>query len=295
MDTVQQRAILVGVQSPNSNSNCLKIIENCGRVCYKSENKISEDSYKSFCQSLYSLNHWAVFEHGCFSFIVPKHEYVLLCCEPAFIGLYGVVVNKVWPCFEVCVNVSHLFQMINYESTSEVVNKLINSFPKEVLSLAGIEKGETFFDSSTISTECNTYYTVFITTFRSIADELFRHRKNALNMESSRYCNYNKDKFNNSIRTCEPHWLYQDVYSNREQLKISLNKYLKEAESNYIDLISKGMKPQDARAVLPLDYAVDCCVTASKKQWDYIIKLRSSSAAHPNIRLLMNKIKEVLV
>lgn len=283
MKYVQQSAKLIGIQSPIHNTNGLKIVEQCARVCYKSEDKITDDSYIDFCAKLEGYKHWAVFEHCIYPITLSKAEYNLLLTSNAFNNLYGVTVQRVWDTYNLVINHSHLLQL--KENEDNILKQI--HFVSRILS--GNHKSKE-------ATDFNTFYTFKLTTFRSVADELFRHRKDALNMESSRYCNYSKNKFGAEIKTIDPHWvLNREVYGdNTEVLNIKLHKYLREAESNYLDLVNSGMKPQDARAVLPLDYAVDCCITASKQQWDYIINLRSSKAAHPNIQLLMGLIKNEL-
>lgn len=305
MKIVPQKAELIAIQHPLRDVNPLKIVESCGRVCYRSEDKITDDSYKDFCAKLYKMGHWAVFEHGVYTFSINKHSFLNLCECKGFADLYGVQytpVNDGNYC-EVSLNLSHLYQLVkccksldkdSYEY--HCLHVLVGSFPKEVLDLAG-EKPSSYVYPLTSNIGVNSiFYTFKLTTFRSVADELFRHRRNALNMESSRYCSYNKDKFDSSIKTCEQHWvLNKEVYKDKtESLNMKLVKYLREAEKNYLDLVNSGMRPQDARAVLPLDYCVDCCITMSMKQFEYIYKLRTSDAAHPNIRHLLKLMKEKL-
>lgn len=305
MKIVPQKAELIAVQSPAYDTNPLKIVESCGRVCYRSEDKITDDSYKDFCAKLYKMGHWAVFEHGVYTFSIIKQAFISLCQCKNFCDLYGVQyspINNGNYC-ELSLNLSHLYQLIKAYRTLDrgtyeyhCIRALVGSFPRKVLDLAGEKPLSNGYPLYCMSDENSIYYTFKLTTFRSVADELFRHRRNALNMESSRYCSYNKDKFDNNIRTCEQHWvLNKDVYKDKtESLNMKLVKYLREAEKNYLDLVNSGMRPQDARAVLPLDYCVDCCITMSKKQFDYIYKIRTSDAAHPNIRHLLKLMKEKL-
>lgn len=62
-----------------------------------------------------------------------------------------------------------------------------------------------------------------------------------------------------------------------------------------MDLIAKGFKPQDARYVLPLGYRVNCVVTASMEQWEHIIDLRTSNAAHPDIKAIMENVENMIL
>ena len=129
--------------------------------------------------------------------------------------------------------------------------------------------------------------TAHIITNRAILAELTRHRIASFSVESSRYCNYGKDKFGNEIKFVLP--LGQEIV---DEVKI-LDGY-KAAEELYLRLIADGVKPEVARDVLPLGTAVEMYMTANIREWLHIIELRTSPAAHPQIRELLEVAKKQL-
>ena len=129
--------------------------------------------------------------------------------------------------------------------------------------------------------------TAHIITNRAILAELTRHRIASFSVESSRYCNYGKDKFGNEIKFVLP--FGQEIV---DEVKI-LDGY-KTAEELYLRLIADGVKPEVARDVLPLGTAVEMYMTANIREWLHIIELRTSPAAHPQIRELLEVAKKQL-
>lgn len=126
---------------------------------------------------------------------------------------------------------------------------------------------------------------------RGVSHEIVRHRIAAYSQESTRYCNYSNGKFGNEITVIDPcFWPHCDVkyhewYSEME-----------EAEMSYLQLISSGATPQEARSVLPNSLKTALVMTANIREWRHFLKLRTSPAAHPQIRevaiMLLNQFKE---
>lgn len=118
---------------------------------------------------------------------------------------------------------------------------------------------------------------------RAIANELERHRLAAFAQESTRYCNYNAEKFGSEI-TCIPPISF-------EEGSLAYNSWLSAcdvAEKVYLSMIKSGVaRPQDARSVLPLSLATKVVVTANYREWRHIFKLRTAKDAHPDMRALM--------
>lgn len=123
--------------------------------------------------------------------------------------------------------------------------------------------------------------TVKFTTDRGITHEIVRHRIASYAQESTRYCNYSKDKFSNEISVIKPVDIKEDTIE-YETWKEAMN----DAERAYFRLINSGCKAQVARAVLPTCTKAELMVTMNLREWRHFIKLRSSSAAHPDIRIL---------
>ena len=122
---------------------------------------------------------------------------------------------------------------------------------------------------------------------RGVSHEIVRHRGSygmSFAQESTRYCNYSKSKFNNELTFIEPAWEFpsSDIVNTKERFEAMLG----EAEANYMELITLGFKPQEARAVLPNALKTEIVVTGFIDDWKHFFELRCSNAAHPDIRKL---------
>jgi thymidylate synthase (FAD) len=123
--------------------------------------------------------------------------------------------------------------------------------------------------------------TVKFTTDRGITHEIVRHRIASYAQESTRYCNYSKDKFSNEIAVIRP----VDIKEGTQEYE-DWKEAMESAERFYFKLIEDGCKPQTARAVLPTCTKTELMVTMNLREWRHFIKLRAASAAHPDIRIL---------
>lgn len=117
---------------------------------------------------------------------------------------------------------------------------------------------------------------------RGVSHELVRHRIASFAQESTRYCNYSKDKFGCELTFIKPYFLIVDkgnyAYKKWED---AMNR----AEYVYLDLInSNDFTPQEARAVLPNSLKTEVVMTANYREWRNFFKLRTSKAAHPQMR-----------
>jgi len=126
-----------------------------------------------------------------------------------------------------------------------------------------------------------------IVTDRGISHEIVRHRIASYAQESTRYCNYSKDKFSNECSFIEPPNLtgFQRVHW---QIACKI------AERNYFNLLESGCTPQIARSVLPTCLKTEIVMTCNLREWMYFIQLRGSKAAHPQIRVIANSIEAEL-
>ena len=122
---------------------------------------------------------------------------------------------------------------------------------------------------------------------RGVSHEIVRHRGlygMSYAQESTRYCNYSKSKFGQELTFIEPAWEFpsSNIVNTRERFEAMLE----EAEANYMELITLGFKPQEARAVLPNALKTEIVVTGFIDDWKHFIELRCDNAAHPDIRKL---------
>jgi len=153
---------------------------------------------------------------------------------------------------------------------------------------------------------------VLIICNRGLTHELVRHRLNSFAQESTRYCDYSKDKHGNEITVILPIDYYgidKELLNYTEYISIEHNisknlgtnknnilnyKYWKDAmenaEKSYFALRERGVPPQIARGVLPIDVKTEINIAANPTQWRHIFRLRTSEAAHPQIRAIMKGI-----
>lgn len=138
---------------------------------------------------------------------------------------------------------------------------------------------------------------------RGVTHELVRHRLCAFSQESTRYCNYSKDKFGNQISCILPvrfmskiggRWsgeipdaVIADLFKLEGERFDAWREAMKDAESNYFRSLELGDSPQEARGVLPTDLKTEIVCTANLREWHHIFTMRTAKAAHPHIRHLM--------
>lgn len=129
---------------------------------------------------------------------------------------------------------------------------------------------------------------------RGISHELVRHRIASFAQESTRYCNYSKEKFGNSITFIDiENGLKLDTkIKNMQTIEIweiltEWRQAMKDAEKHYLSLIEMGATPQMARSVLPNSLKTEIVVTANYREWRNIFKLRTDKPAHPQMREVM--------
>jgi thymidylate synthase (FAD) len=126
--------------------------------------------------------------------------------------------------------------------------------------------------------------TVQFVTDRGVSHELVRHRLCSFVQESTRYCNYDDDKFGRELTVIKPSAWDSWTDSQKDWWKSSLEY----AELNYLEMVQDDMKPQQARSVLPNSLKTEIVVRANFREWRHIFKLRAiSKAAHPDMRALM--------
>lgn len=114
---------------------------------------------------------------------------------------------------------------------------------------------------------------------RGVSHEIVRHRIASYSQESTRYCNYSKDKFGNELTFIKPSfWEYGDVKS------FLWRKGCEVAEKIYFEMIKEGAKPQEARSILPNSLKTEIVCTFNIREWRHFFTLRCSKAAHPQMR-----------
>lgn len=114
---------------------------------------------------------------------------------------------------------------------------------------------------------------------RGISHEIVRHRIASYSQESTRYCNYQKNKFGNELTFIKP--LFWEVDSPEYTVWSDM---MQEIEDNYMHLIDMGAPPQEARSILPNSLKTEIVVTMNLREWRHFFQLRTAEAAHPQMR-----------
>ena len=118
-----------------------------------------------------------------------------------------------------------------------------------------------------------------IITDRGITHEIVRHRLASYAQESTRYCNYSKDKFGNDCTFIQPPDLNYDQ-------TVIWRHACQDAELSYFEMLKAGCHSQIARSVLPNCLKTEIVMKANLREFRHFIKLRGAQAAHPQIRVI---------
>lgn len=255
---------------PSSLEGVYKQIERVGRVCYKSEDKITEDSAKPFVDRMIKSGHGAMLEHGT---VYLKRDSTkednLEWAERYLLSPYS---------------------RISYGGGSHRVDGILHN-TVYVTSNYRVLMEQGWLDDLQYICEPTEFHekriTVHFVCDRGVSHEFVRHRVMSFAQESTRYCNYSKDKFGNELTFIQPCWLdderlklygpYHTVIRDKSPESIFIAN-LNNAEKDYLDLIRLGWKPQEARAVLPNSLKTELIVTGFVSDWNHFFRLRSRIA-----------------
>ena len=263
-----------------------KQIELAGRTCYKSEDKITEDSAKGFVDRMIKSKHGAMLEHGTVYLSVPKEE-------TEIIGFHG------WCQY------------------SKVRSDLVMEEPCNWLittNMRVLVEHDRLSDLKYICEPTKRHekrITARFTCDRGVSHEIVRHRVMSFAQESTRYCNYGKDKFGNEVAFIKPTW-YNIV---SDEQKEAFDDFLSISEEAYMALLDKWenrtpdkryktkfkgnpLTPQQARQVLPNALKTEIVVTGFESDWEHFFSLRSpkygAQGVHPDIAKLADELYEKL-
>lgn len=128
---------------------------------------------------------------------------------------------------------------------------------------------------------------------RGVSHEIVRHRIASYSQESTRYCNYNQDKFGSELTLIKP-CFWEEGQEKYEIWKSNMQMI----EDSYNKLIAMGAKPEEARSILPNSLKTEIVVTMNMREMRHFLRLRTSPKAHPQMRqvacMLLRKLKEKL-
>ena len=275
-----------------------KQVERCGRVCYRSEDKITEDSAKPFVDRMIKSGHGAMLEHGTVYLTIP-FEYVDM-SEKLDIPIISDVVEK----YKENPYTKWYLRDDGFSQLAFITTSL------RVL----IENG--WLDDLKYICEPTEFHekrvTVRFVCDRGVSHEFVRHRVFSFAQESTRYCNYSKDKFGNELTFIIPCWCSDLYFGNSYDMELINNYPLAEtenlspesielirslvyAESSYFVLLESGWKPQEARAVLPNACKTELIMTGFVSDWKHFFELRCVANAHPQARELAIPLREEFI
>lgn len=164
--------------------------------------------------------------------------------------------------------------------------------------------------------------TVRFTTSNGIMREFTRHRSHSFAVESTRYCNYSKEKFDYQVTFVIPSWAnlkegtvdyfmngkpmwdtlrYTDgtvIKDNYSEIEMELLYSLKISENMYFNMIAHQAKPQEAREVLPLATKCDMVMTGFVSDWEHFFDLRArgtTGAPHPDAKALAEPLMQEFI
>lgn len=257
-------------------------IERAGRICYKSETNTTDDSARSFVDRLIGNGHLAMLEHGT----------VYLKAPLGYTGSrYTHNPYSKYACDADCEYVTTNYRVLVENNWLDDLKCLC-----EPTSLHEMR------------------YTVRFVCDRGVSHEFVRQRKFSFAQESTRFCNYSKDRFNNELTFIQPCWLANDLCGDyKGHLDIiaktpmsgydrggeSFLHHMVDTEILYLDLLVLGWKPQEARAILPNALKTELVMTGFISDWRHFFDLRAvgtTGAPHPQAKELaeplMNEFKD---
>lgn len=262
-----------------------EMIELAGRTCYKSTRKEGTTA-KDFVDRMIVSKHYAMLEHGTVYLKIRKGTYAyshyVVICEPDDDFMSSPRELSYRPYTKVNIQDDYIYVTTNYRHI--------------------VENG--WFDDLKYLCEPTEYHekrvTVRFTTGVDISREFNRHRVNSMAEQSTRYCNFSKDKFNSEITCIIPHaYLESNAMGGMDTEDIDVFcEALKQSEKAYFKLLELGWKPENARKVLPLDLATELVHTAFVSDWNNFFNLRSretTGKAHPDAKALAKPLMQEFI
>lgn len=246
----------------------LKKIEYCGRVCYASQDKITDNSYIKFNNTITNLKHLSVLEHGEIILKIDSGNHAFFYSTYTALGI-------ICP-FRLISDANNLYIITNYRYYTET---LLNIFPENVFEICNLN----VFEVKHLKLQYDSIRrrTFEIDTTISMSRELNRHRCLSISEQSTRYV---KADFNNFDT---PNWVkenHQEEYDN----------LIKHINTQYNSFIDKDIKKQEARDILPLVTPTTVIYSAFTDSWNDVINKRLVKNVHPQMRMLVEKLKRML-
>ena len=274
-----------------------KAIEQAGRTCYKSEDKITDTSSEEFVNRMINSKHYAMLEFGT----------VYLKCPVTYFNV----------AYDERLQEDNPLDHYNYDDHSRCNIDTVNSkeFCYVTTNYRVLVENNWLSDLKYICgpTEFHDIRVcVKFTMDRIGSQSLCRHRPFSFAQESTRYCNYSKDKFGNQLTFIIPSFLSKtelikyfgdienlgydkDIHKFQTSEWPNAGNFLQSiawSEANYLTLIHNKLTPQEARAILPNCLKTEINMCGFISDWEHVFKLRDDSHAHPDMQVLMKPLHE---
>lgn len=247
-------------------------------ICYASNKQGSVE----WLDNLWTSGHKSVFRHGTRYYVIPSYYYNQSIIDSwrfnPYCGFYYSQETKL------------IFLSINeqYYIEHPYMKDFCSCETNELNFVVEAKKINVFEQVKNILR-----LTFEIVTQISTSRELNRVSPNNICEQSTRYCNFSKDKFGNEVSICKP-WWFKDEENAVQNLYISS---LEESTNNYLKLLDAGVKPEDARGALPLDTATKCVYTYRIEEWEHFLDLRFRGVTgkpHNNAKIIASKINDII-
>lgn len=286
-----------------------KHIEKIARTCYKSNDKITEESHIKFITNLYNAKHWAMLEHYIFIYEVPKETYdFLIDKQLKYLVMTNYNLNLISFSARTLLDISNstkdkslkakidamirkvvadfnCSELFGFDETA-YSNSLVYVQMRPILELTELTSEERFIHE---------WHSIKFICDRGVSHEIVRHRDASFAQESTRYCNYSKDKFGNKIQVIKPFMLDDGDGIRPKTVEYDVwEKAMNDSAERYFEMIEAGCSPQVARSVLPNSLKTEVIMTARNYEWEHFFNLRCDSAAHPQMREIAIPLKNYL-
>lgn len=249
-----------------------QFIERCARVSYKSEDRMTDTSYEKFVGMLESRDHARALEFGTVHLRMSDAQFYDL--QVAL--LESKVYNDYWVKYNIIATVDedNCYVTTNYRYYLEMC-KYAEWLPMH------------FYTSN--SPLYPKRYTVHMILDRGVMDEFRTHVGLSHLAESTRYCNYSKDKFNNEVTFVIPSWCNSLIEGSKQEYspfeingnEVEFMNALQNAQNSYLSLLKMGWTPQQAREVLPLAVKSELISCGFEDAWKNFFYRRCAKDAHP--------------
>lgn len=292
--------------------NPLVLIERIGRVCYKSDSNFTPETAFKFVKGLINRGHLSVLEHAVFVYRESCNSENILSrriATPITLPFVNRTLFEETTGYDVLnmysTNLRVLFENRHNDNYYDLIYPVVKSYP-EIAELFEVEltdynplnklsliSKDTLKDYKPYLRDNHLYTSILFTTDRGVSHEMVRHRIASFAQESTRYCNYSKDKFGNTLQFIMP----PDYESWSTKQQSIYRQSLEQAEQSYLSLIESGLPAQSARGVLPVDVRTSIIMTANDKEWKHFLDLRyygTTGSPHPNMKRVAGIARELL-